>query len=261
MSRIDVQGVSFAYGRRPVLENLTFAVEPHDFLAVLGPNGSGKTTLIHLLAGLLGASAGTIHIDGRPVQSYRRAELAAVMAMVRQETTSAFGFTVRQTIMMARYLAGGRKLFETRQDGQIVEQAMERTDTLQFAERPLNALSGGERQRVFIARALAQQTPILLLDEPTNHLDLKHQLAIFDLLKQLQRDEKKTIIVVSHDINLTQHYADVFLLLAADGRTLCKRDAAGLDAATVESFFGVRGETGRIAGREVFVPTGLSPKD
>ena len=258
MSLIEVSSLSFAYGPRPVLSDLTFSVQQNDFLAVLGPNGAGKTTLINLLARLLTPQHGRILVQGRPVQSYARAELAKVIAMVRQDTTPAFGFTVRQTVTMARYLAGGATLFETRQDRDIVEQALTMTDTRQFADRPLNALSGGERQRVFIARALAQQTPMLLLDEPTSHLDLKYQIGIFELLKQLRQQEQKTIIVVSHDINLIQHYADVYLMLAADGRTLYNRDTTGLGAATVESFFGVKGVQGIIAGRKIFVPTGTT---
>lgn len=261
MSLIEVGNLSFAYGAQNVLNNLSFTVEAGDFLAVLGPNGSGKTTLMHLLAGLLRMQDGSILIRQRTMRCFGRAELAREIAMVRQDVTPAFGFTVRDTVMMARYLASGSKLFETRQDRDIVEQAMERTDTRQFADRTINALSGGERQRVFIARALAQQTPVLLLDEPTSHLDLKHQIEVFDLLQQLRNDEHKTIIVVSHDINLIQHYADRFLLLAEDGRMhYQKRDARGLDAAAIESFFGVRGVQGVIEGHKVFVPTGVAQK-
>ena len=258
MSLIEVSSLSFSYGQQPVLCDLTFSVQQNDFLAVLGPNGAGKTTLINLLANLLSPKHGQIHIQTKPLPKYSRAELARVIAMVRQDTTTAFGFTVAQTVMMARYLTGGGNLFETRKDRDIVEQAMAMADVTRFAERPLNALSGGERQRVFIARALAQQTPILLLDEPTNHLDIKHQLAIFDLLSRLRRDEQKTIIIVSHDINLIQHYADSYLMLAADGRTLYTRDTHGLDPAAIESFFGVKGVQGTIANRKIFVPTGTA---
>lgn len=260
MSLIEIESVSFAYGQQKVLDKLSFSVHENDFLAILGPNGAGKTTLVHLLSGLMKPQAGRIQIDGKSIRSYSRAELAAKIAMVRQGTTPTFGFTVRQTVMMARYFAGGRTLFETPQDCAIVEQALDRTDTRRFADRPINALSGGERQRVYIARALAQQTPVLLLDEPTSHLDLKHQIGIFELLKNLRLNERKTVIVVSHDLNLVQHYAQMYLLLADDGRTLYQRDGGGLPAATVESFFGVTGVEGTLAGRKVFVPTGIADR-
>lgn len=256
MSLIDGYNLSFAYGSQPVLKNLTLSVQANDFLAVLGPNGSGKTTLLNLLAGLLKPKTGQITVQGKPIQDYRRAQLAGLIAMVRQSTTPTFGFTVRETVLMSRYLPTG-KLFETPHDAHLVEQAMAMTDTLRFAERPLTALSGGERQRVFIARALAQETPLLLLDEPTSHLDLKHQIRIFELLKNLRQNENKTIVLVSHDINLIQHYADSFLLMAADGRTCYLREARGLDASTIESFFEVRVAQGTIANRRVVVPIGV----
>jgi len=261
MSIIEVHGLTFDYGQRPVLNKLTFSVQKGDFLAVLGPNGSGKTTLLHLLSGLLRPMYSGISIEQSTMSCFSQPELARKIALVRQDITSAFGFTVRDTVMMARYIVGGSKLFETRQDRDIVEQAMERTDTRQFAERPITTLSGGERQRVFIARALAQQTPILLLDEPTSHLDLKHQIEVFDLLRRLRNEEGKTIIVVSHDINLVQHYADCFLLLADDGRFCYQRRSgagSGLNAKLIESFFGVRGVEGVIEGHKVFVPIGVA---
>jgi iron complex transport system ATP-binding protein len=261
MSLIEIDSVSFGYGPQKVLEKLTFSVEENDFLAILGPNGAGKTTLINLLAGLLKPQGGRIRIGGKSIRTYRRAELAGMIAMVRQGTMPTFGFTVRQTVMMARYCAGGRRLFETQEDRRISERSLEMTDTLRFADRPLTALSGGERQRVFIARALAQQTSMLLLDEPTSHLDLKHQIGIFELLKELCQSERKTVIVVSHDINLIQNYAKDYLLLDSGGRMLYQRDTSGLDSETVESFFGVSGVEGVVGGRRVFVPTGVAKTD
>lgn len=258
MSLIEIESVSFAYGAQKVLDKLSFSVEEHDFLAVLGPNGAGKTTLMNLLAGFLRPHGGRIHIGGKSIRTYHRAELAGMLAIVRQATMPTFGFSVYETVMMARYYTGGRKLFETRRDCAIVEQALEMTDTRRFADRPINTLSGGERQRVYIARALAQQTPVLLLDEPTSYLDLRHQLEIFELLEQLRQDEHKTIIVVSHDLNLVQRYAGAYLLLAADGRTHYQRSADGLATATVELFFGVSGVEGLVGGRKVFVPTGIA---
>lgn len=261
MSLIEIDSVSFSYGPQKVLDRLSFTVEENDFLAILGSNGAGKTTLINLLAGLLRPQGGRIHLGGRSIRSYRRNELAGMIALVRQGTTPTFGFTVRETVMMARYFASGRKLFETQEDRAIVERSLEMTDTQRFADRALTALSGGERQRVFIARALAQQTPLLLLDEPTSHLDLKHQIGIFELLTHLLHNERKTILVVSHDINLVQHYAGSYLLLAPDGRTLYHRGGGGVNAATVESFFGVSGVEGVVGGRRVFVPTGIPKTD
>jgi len=99
--------------------------------------------------------------------------------------------------------------FENELDKELITEALKITDTIQFASRPLESLSGGERQRVFIARAFAQDTPILLLDEPTSFLDYKHQVGIYDLLKKAQNESQKTILTVTHDINLAAQYADI----------------------------------------------------
>jgi iron complex transport system ATP-binding protein len=175
---------------------------PGTFLAIAGPNGAGKSTLLNLLCGLLSPRSGTIRIDAAPVESYSTEALAKKVAVVWQESMPVFGFSVIDTVMMARTPYYGPMGFESEADREIVAEALEATDTAGFALRPLGSLSAGERQRVFIARAMAQNTPILLLDEPTNFLDLKHQVGIYDLLKAAQLQIGKTIVAVTHDINL-----------------------------------------------------------
>ena len=136
---------------------------------------------------------------------------------MRQEFVPVFEFSAAQVVSMARTPYLGALAFETDADREAIAEAFEMTDTARFADRPLGHLSGGERQRIFIARALAQQTPILLLDEPTSFLDMKHQVDIYDLLKKMQIEKQKTIMSVTHDINLAAQYSDMVLLLSADG--------------------------------------------
>lgn len=181
--------------------------------------------------------------------------------MVRQEFVPVFGFSVRQTVMMARYYRRSSALFENAEDIEAVDAALAATDTLDFADRPLGHLSGGERQRVFIARALAQETPVLLLDEPTSHLDLKHQIRIFDLLKQMQREQCKTVLLVTHDLNLAAQYCDKVLLLGLDGSFSQGPPEEVLDSGQIQSVFGVQGCQGRIQRRKFFVPLGRFSKD
>ena len=158
---VRVQNVSFAYQRKDwILQDLSFTVEPGTFLAVVGPNGAGKSTLINLIAGLLPPSSGTVSLDDRDVRSHRPAERAARIAIVRQEFVPVFGLSVAEAVLMARTAYYGPLGFESDRDRDLATRALESTDTLRFASRPLASLSGGERQRVFIARALAQDTPI-----------------------------------------------------------------------------------------------------
>ena len=261
MSLIEFDKVSFAYNRQPVLKDLSLAVEENSFWAIIGPNGAGKSTFLNLLSAQLKLQNGLIRIEDKPVDAFTTSELACRMSLVRQEFVPAFGFTVAETVMMARYARQKSKLFEDEQDRQALRTALELTDTLEFADRPLGHLSGGERQRVFIARALAQETPILLLDEPTSHLDLKHQIKIFDLLKEMQCQQGKTILLVTHDINLAVQYCDRVLLLGSEATFFEGLPEQVLDSGRIESAFGVRGYQGRIQKEQFFVPLGRFSKD
>ncbi len=211
---IQTEHVTFGYGRgRPVLRDVSFEVQAGTFLAVVGPNGAGKSTLINILAGLLRPQSGVVLLEGANLRSFRVQDIARRVAVVRQEFVPVFGFSVMETVLMARTLHYGQLGFESKADRELGMQALELTETVEFAARPLDSLSAGERQRVFIARGLAQDTPILLLDEPTSFLDLKHQVKIYDLLQSVQRQKSTTIVAITHDLNLAAQYCDQTLLL------------------------------------------------
>ncbi len=211
---IQTEHVTFGYGRdRPVLRDVSLEVQAGTFLAVVGPNGAGKSTLINILAGLLQPESGTVLLEGTNLRSSRVQDIARRVAVVRQEFIPVFGYSVMETVLMARTLHYGRLGFESKADRDLALQALELTETVEFAARSLDSLSAGERQRVFIARGLAQDTPILLLDEPTSFLDLKHQVKIYDLLKSVQREKSTTIVAITHDLNLAAQYCDQTLLL------------------------------------------------
>jgi len=256
MTAIEVDNLSFSYGDRQVLEKLSFAVAAGRFLAVAGPNGAGKTTLINLLCGLLKIQSGSVKIDGRSLRSYSRRALAGKTAIVKQEFIPVFGFTVAETVLAARTVYYNHLGFESEADRRIVKEALEATDTSAFAARTLGQLSGGERQRVFIARALAQDTGILLLDEPASFLDLKHRVGIYDLLKRAQLEKDKTIVAITHDVNLASQYADEVLLLGCDGSFHFGSSEQILSQERVEELFGVKTFTADAGGRKIFVPLG-----
>lgn len=259
---IEVDNLTFGYTpRNTVLRDISFAVMPGEFLAIAGPNGAGKTTLLNLLCRTLTPKPGTIRIDSAPVESYGAEALAEKMAVVRQEFVPIFGFSVIETVMMARTRHFGAMGFESKADREIVNRALDVTDTSRFASRPLASLSAGERQRVFIARALAQDTAILLLDEPTNFLDLKHQVAIFDLLKSAQLNENKTLVAVTHDINLAAQYCDRTLLLGTDGSYRHGQPGEILSAEQIEKVFGVPVFAGQVGRGRFFIPLGKFAKD
>lgn len=256
-----VRDLSFGYSpAQPILRSLSFEVEQGSFLAIAGPNGAGKTTLLNLLCGLLRTKTGSVRIDGELVESYPAKALAMKIAVVRQQSVPVFDFSVTEVVAMARTPYLGTFGFETTNDTQLVTQALEMTEVSRFAHRTLAQLSGGERQRVFIARAIAQDTPILLLDEPTSSLDMKHQVGIFDLLKRLQAEKAKTIIAVTHDINLAAQYCDRALLLGSDCSCWHGSSSEVLTAERIEKVFGVECLIGTAGKHSFLVPVGKYTK-
>jgi iron complex transport system ATP-binding protein len=262
MSLVKIENLTFRYRPdEPVLRDLTFEVTAGSFLGIAGPNGAGKSTLLNLLGGYLAPSVGSVRIEGRDVRAYKARELAKKVAIVRQEFVPPFGFTVMETVTMARLPYLGGMAFESEGDRKVAREAMEATDTFRFADRSLGEISGGERQRVFIARALAQDTPILLLDEPTTFLDLKHQVGVFDLLKRMQLEKQKTVISITHDLNLAAQYCDEMLLLAGDGRGSKGRIDDIMTLNAIEKTFDVSGFSAKVGKENFFLPLGKLAKD
>jgi iron complex transport system ATP-binding protein len=217
MNREDIalqfSGVRFSYPRAPVFLELTLGVPRGQILGLLGPNGSGKTTLVRLASGGLRPDSGTIRVLGHDTRTWPSRDRARCVAVVPQQTSPAFEFSVFQMALLGRAPHQGLLGLESDRDLALVREALRRTDILHLADRPFHSLSGGERQRVVLARALAQEAPILLLDEPTAFLDLRHRLQAYHLLRRLNRDQGMTVILVSHDLNLASRYCDRLVLL------------------------------------------------
>ena len=259
---VEVKNLNFGYTpQNMVLKDISFDIKAGTFLAIAGPNGAGKSTLLNLLCGALKPKSGTIKIDAAPIESYNWKALAGKVAVVRQEFVPVFGFSVIETVLMARTPYFGTFGFENKTDKQMVNEALEATDTAQFALRSIGNLSGGERQRVFIARALAANSPVLLLDEPTSFLDLKHQVGIYDLLKSTQLEKGKTIVAITHDINLAAQYCDQILLLGANSSYHIGQTKDVFSPEQIEKVFGVRTFVGSLGKENFFVPLGKFAKD
>ena len=203
------------YGSVKIIENVSLIVKEGDFVGIIGPNGSGKTTLLKSISRSLKPHKGAILLDKTDIYSIKSVELAKHLAVVPQENIIGFSFTAVDIVLMGRNPHMTRFQMETEKDMAIVRKAMERTNTWQFADRPINELSGGEKQRVVIARALAQEPKVLLLDEPLTHLDMINQLEIMDLVKELCVKEGLIVLAVIHDLNLAARYCNSAILLKA----------------------------------------------
>jgi iron complex transport system ATP-binding protein len=209
---IEAHALGFRYASGTAVDDVSLAVDRGEMLGVIGPNGSGKSTLLRLLSGVLQPASGEVRVGGRPLGQYSRRDLGRRIAVVPQESFIEFPFSVIEVVLMGRSPHLGGFGFEGDLDLEVARKAMARTGVLELASRSIHELSGGERQRVILARALAQEADVLLLDEPAAFLDIRHEVEIYDLLRELLA-EGKTVVSVLHDLNLAALYCDRVALL------------------------------------------------
>ena len=259
---LHASDVWFAYDSAPVLRGVGLTVPDAGIVGILGPNGSGKTTLLRVLAGTRRPQRGTVSLDGVPLATLSRAELARRMAVVPQETHLAFDYTVAEVAMMGRYPHLGAFQIEGPADEAIVDETLASTGTRHLKDRLFATLSGGEKQRVVIAAALAQISGtggFLLLDEPTASLDLGYQLEVTTLLRRLHEERGVAILISTHDLGLAGTLCDRLLMIRAGEVVADGETGTVLTAAHVRTVFGVEAEIiDRPSGRRVVVPIGAA---
>jgi len=211
--RLTLKHVGFRYGPDWAVRGVDLHLGPGEILGILGPNGSGKSTLLRLMDGLLKPQEGEIRVQGKDLSRMKRPEIAKEIAMVAQEQHFRFSFTALEVVLMGRFPHLRSLEFEGERDMEVALGALASTQALELAERSIHALSGGEKQRVLIARALAQEPNIILLDEPTSFLDLKYKRETFRLISALSRKNGLSVVVVSHDIDLSGQYCHRVMML------------------------------------------------
>lgn len=205
--------VAAGYRERPVLQDLDFSIAEGEFVSVIGPNGSGKSTMLKTATGLIRPSSGRVELFGRDVASLKPRERAALIGVVPQRVESPMAFTVSDIVMIGRSGAHGMFGAPGARDCDSVERAMIYANVLDLKDRMFNELSAGEQQRTALAMALAQEPRIIMLDESIAHLDINHCQEILRILVKLNREERLTVLLVSHDLNLAAQVADRLLLM------------------------------------------------
>jgi iron complex transport system ATP-binding protein len=238
MSILEVRDLSAGYENGFVIHGISLAVEPGEFVAVLGRNGSGKSTLIKAVQSLLGKVSGTVLCGGEDVFRMGPRRVASMFAYVPQLAEPIFEYAVEEVVLMGRFARRGRLERASAEDGAAVAEALRLTEIDALRGKRLSQLSGGERQRVFIARALAQDTPVLLLDEPSLHLDINYQAEIYGILKGLQKDKGKAVVAAEHNVNLAAAHAERLIFLK-DGSVAAEgTPAQTVTAANIRDIFG-----------------------
>lgn len=202
MALIEVKNAAFSYdGKRTIFENVSFQVEEGQILCIIGPNGCGKSTLIDCILGINKLKKGQIFIDGKPVESLKPREYAQYVAYVPQGHKTTFAYTVLDVVTMGRTYAARTFSPPGEEERAIARDALAQVGLSGFEDREYTKLSGGELQLVIIARAIAQKARLLIMDEPTAHLDFTHEMTVMEIITQLVRDKKISIIMATHFLN------------------------------------------------------------
>ena len=239
---VRIENVSYSYGERFSISDVSLEIGQGEVTVLLGPNGSGKTTLLNLISGIMRPESGSIFMLDKDIHQMKSKSRAKSIAVVRQFANAPFGYSVFDIVSMGRYAY--KKRFEAlnKEDIEIVRHFLREMGIEHLQNEPVNKISGGELQRVSLARALSQQSDMLLLDEPVNHLDIRHRYDILNTIKK-RTAEGHTTLCVLHDINLALKYGDKLVLLK-DGKLkkicrtqeITKKELAGLYDVTEEEF-------------------------
>ena len=208
MSSLSINNLTLGYGNYIVLKDINIKIPKDKITILIGSNGCGKSTLLKTMARLLKPISGKVMLEDMNVFDKSSKDIAKELAILTQTPTAPEDLTVFNLVKQGRYPY--QKWFSqwSKEDEEIIDYALEKTGLMDIKHKKISDLSGGQRQRVWIAMTLAQETDIILLDEPTNHLDLKYKIEVLDLLKNLNMQEQRTIVMVLHDINLAARYAD-----------------------------------------------------
>ena len=213
MNAICAQNINVQYQNNSILHNLSLEIPKGRITALLGANGCGKSTLLKALANQLELAQGQITLNGTPIETLTRKEIAKQLAFLPQHPSAPETLTVSELVALGRYPYRNLFSINSSEDIQITQQALEATGLDELAERSLSQLSGGQRQRAWLAMILAQQAPIMMLDEPTSFLDIAHQYELLALVKRLNQEQHTTVIMVLHDISQAMHFSDHLVLL------------------------------------------------
>jgi iron complex transport system ATP-binding protein len=230
--RVDHLSVDIA-GRR-IVTGINLAVGDREFAGLVGPNGSGKSTILKTVYRVHAPAAGRVLLDGADLLSLRPKDAARRIAVVSQESTSEFDFTVAEMVMIGRTPYKRSFDRDTEADHAIVAHAIERVGCGDLTYRRFNTLSGGEKQLVLIARALAQEADHLVLDEPTNHLDIHHQVEILEIVAGLG----VTVLAALHDLSLAALFCHTIHVLSAGQIVTAGPPAAVLTPETIRHAYG-----------------------
>jgi iron complex transport system ATP-binding protein len=205
---LKTYNLDIGYNSTPVLSDIDVALHRGNLVCFMGPNGSGKSTLLRTICGFQSALRGEVQVEGKPISALSRQARAQLFSVVLTDKMQSEYMTGRELVTLGRLPYTNWLGRISSADKQAIDDALEVTGANEFSSRWIYELSDGQRQKLFIARALAQQTPFIILDEPTAHLDLNNRVAIINLLRTLAHDHDRTILMATHELDLALQRAD-----------------------------------------------------
>lgn len=212
---MQIKNVTKKYNGKPVVDAVNLEIPKGKVISFIGPNGAGKSTVMGIISRLIAKDSGLVSFDGTELEKWKSKELSKRLAILTQSNNIQMKLTVRELVAFGRFPYSGNRT--TKEDEEIIEQAIAYMELEEFPDRFIDELSGGQRQRALIAMVIAQDTDYILLDEPTNNLDIYHATNMMKIVRRLCDELEKTIILVLHEINYAAFYSD-YICAFVDGK-------------------------------------------
>lgn len=212
----ETRDLSVGYQGNPLIKNISIGVEPGEIITLIGPNGSGKSTILKSITKHLATIAGTVHIGQEELGQMSYRDLSKKVAVVLTERIKPELMTCRDVVASGRYPYTGRMGILTKEDEDKINEAMEKVHALDLSSKSFDAISDGQRQRILLARAICQEPEIIVLDEPTSFLDIRHKVDLLNILREMAREHKTTVILSLHEIELAYKMSDKILCVKGD---------------------------------------------
>lgn len=212
---MNIQELTKTYDGKTVVDSVSFEIPKGKVLSLIGPNGAGKSTVMGMISRLIARDEGLVDFHGKDIGKWKSRELSKKLAILTQSNQIQMKLTVQELVAFGRFPYSGNRI--TKEDQEIIDQAIAYMELEDMRDRFIDELSGGQRQRAMIAMVIAQDTDYVLLDEPTNNLDIYHAANMMKIVRRLCDELGKTVVLVLHEINYAAFYSD-YICAFVDGR-------------------------------------------
>ena len=212
---MNIQELTKTYDGKTVVDSVSFEIPKGKVLSLIGTNGAGKSTVMGMISRLIARDEGLVDFHGKDIGKWKSRELSKKLAILTQSNQIQMKLTVQELVAFGRFPYSGNRI--TKEDQEIIDQAIAYMELEDMRDRFIDELSGGQRQRAMIAMVIAQDTDYVLLDEPTNNLDIYHAANMMKIVRRLCDELGKTVVLVLHEINYAAFYSD-YICAFVDGR-------------------------------------------